>query len=141
MKTSINSSSPKSKATRSVLLLIVFSVLLWLVYTVLAFFATWGDWTDSYYHQGHPERLAQDMVGNSFGVGMYSGMYIVIQQILLFIFLKDILTKRIRIFVMFVALIVSFIFVNMYTTHILRNVEDNIMHLPQVIQYPGHERR
>lgn len=121
---------------RKVVLLFVSSFLLGLAYVVAAFFSTWGDWTDSYFHQGHPERLARVMVENSHTAGIFAGMYIVIQQILVFRFLKGV-PKYGRGLMMFAMFLVSVAIVSFYSHQILQYVQDNIMHLPQLIKYPN----
>jgi glucan phosphoethanolaminetransferase (alkaline phosphatase superfamily) len=128
-----------SKIMGQIPILVVFSLLLAFTYMTLTFFATWGDWTDGYYHQGHPEWLVRDMISNSHAAGVYAGMYIVIQQILAFKYLKSV-KRRIRLLAMAAILISSFVFTTIYSNSVLRNVEDNVMHLPQVIQYPGTKR-
>jgi len=118
---------------RKVILLFICSFLLGLVYVVVAFFSTWGDWTDLYFH-GHPERLAHDMLYQSHTAGIFAGMYIVIQQILVFRFLKGV-PKYGRGLMMFAMFIVTVVIVGFYTREILRNTQDNIMHLPQLVKY------
>jgi|GEM_PF-2869997 len=119
---------------RKVILLFIFSFLLGLAYVVMAFFSTWGDWTDSYFHQGHPERLAHDMINNSHTAGIFAGMYIVIQQILVFKYLKSV-PKYGRAIMMFAMFLVSVAIVGFYSRELLREVQDNVMHLPQLVKY------